>query len=50
MRAHTDSRQDDGAARPAGSRWSRIGWFVALWAMSVTVLGIVAFGIRLFLV
>ena len=30
------------------SRWlSRLGWFVLIWAAGVTLLGIVAYGIRL---
>jgi len=31
--------------RPS-SFWKRLGWFVAIWAMSVLALGIVAYGIR----
>lgn len=35
---------------PAPGGWPRrIAWFVGLWAASVTVLGIVAYGIRLVL-
>ena len=36
-------------ARPVLQRsiWSKIGWFVALWAGSVLTLAIVAYGIRL---
>jgi len=26
--------------------WQRLSWFVAIWAASVMVLGVVAFGIR----
>ncbi len=29
--------------------WKRLAWFVAIWAMSVTALGIVAYAIRLVL-
>jgi hypothetical protein len=29
--------------------WRRLGWFIAIWALSVAALGIVAYGIRLFL-
>jgi len=26
--------------------WQRLGWMAAIWALSVTVLGLVAFAIR----
>lgn len=36
----------------SGSRtlWQRLGWFVAIWVMSVTALGVVAYGIRMMIV
>ncbi len=37
-----------GAPRPA-PLWQRLLWFVAIWAMSVAVLGVIGYGIRLFL-
>ncbi len=36
--------------RAQGPLWQRIGWFIAIWLMSVAALGAVAYGIRLFLV
>ncbi|WP_113910690.1 DUF2474 domain-containing protein [Roseovarius dicentrarchi] len=30
--------------------WQRLLWFVAIWALSVAVLGAIGYGIRLFLV
>ena len=30
-------------------RWQKVGWFIALWLMSVAGLGVVAYGIRLFI-
>ncbi|PVA09439.1 DUF2474 domain-containing protein [Pelagivirga sediminicola] len=30
-----------------GTLWRRIGWFIAIWALSVAALGVVAYGIRL---
>lgn len=33
----------------AGPWWKRIAWLVAIWAMSLTVLGAVAFVIRFWL-
>ncbi|WP_447728981.1 DUF2474 domain-containing protein [Sphingomonas koreensis] len=33
----------------AGPWWKRIAWLVAIWAMSLAVLGAVAFVIRLWL-
>lgn len=29
--------------------WKRLAWFAAIWLVSVTALGLVAYGIRLFL-
>lgn len=29
--------------------WKRLGWFVAIWAISVAALGLVGFAIRLVL-
>jgi hypothetical protein len=29
------------------TRFSKIGWFIAIWVASVSALGIVAYGIRL---
>lgn len=37
----------DGPSDP-GPLWKRLAWFVAIWAASITVLGVVAAGIRWF--
>ncbi len=35
---------------PEGKKWlSRILWLVAIWAASIAVLGLVAYGLRLFM-
>ncbi len=40
-----------GAQQSPGKRkstlWSRLGWFVLIWLISIGALGIVAYGIRL---
>ena len=33
----------------AGPLWKRLAWMAGIWAMSVVTLGVVAFGIRLWL-
>jgi len=33
----------------AGPVWKRLAWMAAIWALSVAVLGVVAFTIRLWL-
>lgn len=30
----------------SGTTWTRFGWFVAIWAMSVAALGVVAMVLR----
>lgn len=37
---------DEGDARPL---WRRLGWFALIWAASVGALGIVAYGLRLWI-
>lgn len=34
---------------PAQPLWKRLAWMAAIWGISVTVLAVVAFGIRLWL-
>ncbi|WP_353205780.1 DUF2474 domain-containing protein [Sphingomonas sp.] len=34
---------------PAAPLWKRLAWMAGIWAMSVTALGVVTFGIRLWL-
>ncbi|MFV3403815.1 MULTISPECIES: DUF2474 domain-containing protein [Pseudomonas] len=29
--------------------WQRLGWLVLIWALSVATLGVVAYGLRLFM-
>jgi hypothetical protein len=33
----------------AAPLWKRLAWFAAIWAMSVTVLAVVAYGLRAWL-
>jgi hypothetical protein len=33
----------------AGPLWKRLAWFVAIWAMSIAVLAVVAYGLRAWL-
>lgn len=37
---------DEGDARPL---WQRLGWLALIWAVSVGALGIVAYGLRLWI-
>ncbi len=34
---------------PDGTRWQRLGWFVALWGAGVGVVGLVSFALRAWL-
>lgn len=35
--------------RASGLFWKRLGWLVAIWAMSVATLGVVAMALRIWL-
>ncbi|MCQ0986558.1 DUF2474 domain-containing protein [Jiella marina] len=41
---------DDVRRESRGPAWKRIAWFVGLWAGSVALIGVVAYGIRLVLI
>ncbi|MDA8870176.1 DUF2474 domain-containing protein [Rhizobiaceae bacterium] len=46
----TLQREDDHVEREAPRSWTeRLLWFVGLWTASITVLGVIAYGIRFWL-
>ena len=44
-----DPKLDGGESGDARPLWQRLGWMLAIWVVSITVLGLVAYGIRFWL-